>query len=457
MIRFLFALLFLGSGLSLFGQKSAFNFISVPAPESTEGLPSEFEAMTLDLEQVKWQLAQAPQETKSKTGSTIVLPLPNGEYAEFRVVESSLINGNSPYLSEDRTPKSYKVMGPWGNGRLAFSHKGITAMLRGPEGIFLIDRLELAGAGIYLVTDFEGVLEVMQRQEGTMVCGTTSANLTMPYESEKEAFFTEELSLEQLNKSNGNEDRPLIIYDVQMVSTGEFSQFAGGTVEDVMAEFNLAINILTDLYESELGIRFNLLASSASTVFLDPDLDPFLDAEDGEAILNASRDAIESRNIPFPSYDIGHIFTRGCQGGVAGIATFGSVCGPNKTRGVTCIRPSVTVAFMASTTMAHELGHSFDARHTWNRCTAGTANQRNSIAAYEPGSGTTIMSYAGSCGTQDTGPEDPYFHGKSLETMNFFSRTGNGRGCATVVATQNVTPEVSIDYEDGFYIPISTP
>ncbi|MEM9528604.1 MAG: T9SS type A sorting domain-containing protein, partial [Bacteroidota bacterium] len=56
-----------------------------------------------------------------------------------------------------------------------------------------------------------------------------------------------------------------------------------------------------------------------------------------------------------------------------------------------------------------------------------------------------------------TGAEDPYFHGNSLEVMNFFSRSGNGRGCATVVTTDNFTPEVSIDYENGFYIPISTP
>lgn len=452
MTRLLLGLLLIVSSLSLFSQKSAFDFISVPTPEQQENLPSDYLTASLDLENIKAQLARSPEEFRGKSGSKITLPLPNGEFAQFTVLTSNLIKG----AATKEHPAGYKITGPWGHGRLAFSHQGITALLRGPEGYFLIDRLDATASDAYLITDFEGVLEVMGRDDASLTCGASTDDLVHPDANVKEELLAEEMLFEQLAKSAGNEARPLLEYDLLMVATGEFSQAFGGTVEDVMAEFNVAVNILSTLYENELGIRFNLLATSESTIFLDPAIDPFIDASSAPTILNGARDAIESRSVPFASYDIAHVFTRGCRDGIGGQARFGSVCGPLKTEGVTCIRPGRSVAFMASTTMAHELGHSFIANHTWNRCDF-SVDQRVPVAAFEPGSGTTIMSYAGTCGSQNTGAEDPYFHGNSLEVMNFFSRSGNGRGCATVVATDNFTPEVSINHEGGFYIPISTP
>ncbi|MEM9258761.1 MAG: reprolysin-like metallopeptidase, partial [Bacteroidota bacterium] len=368
MTRFLLALLFLGSGLSLYGQKSAFDFISVPTPENQENLPSDYLTASLNLETLRNQLVQSPKEFAAKTGSQVTLPLPNGEFAQFSVLTSNLIKGTSSSIATKDLPTSYKVSGPWGNGRIALSNQGITGLLRGPAGYFLIDRLDSTTSDSYLVTDFEGVLEVMGREPGTLTCGTSAEDLINPDANHKEDLLAEEMLFEQLSKSAGNEARPLIEYDLLMVATGEFSQAFGATVETVMAEFNVAVNILSTLYENELGIRFNLSASSESTIFIDPATDPFTDPSSAPTILGQSRDAIESRNVPFAAYDIGHVFTRGCRDGIGGQAAFGSVCGPNKTRGVTCIRPGRSVAFMASSTMAHELGHSFVAAHTWNRC-----------------------------------------------------------------------------------------
>ena len=106
--------------------------------------------------------------------------------------------------------------------------------------------------------------------------------------------------------------------------------------------------------------------------------------------------------------------------------------------------------------MAHEIAHQFTVSHSWNNCPSNQG-QRAGNTAFEPGSGTTIMSYAGACGDQNIGPEEAYYHTGSLEQFLFFTREGGAQECATVIETANVTPDVTLPYEDGFFIPKSTP
>ncbi|MEL6988669.1 MAG: reprolysin-like metallopeptidase, partial [Bacteroidota bacterium] len=106
--------------------------------------------------------------------------------------------------------------------------------------------------------------------------------------------------------------------------------------------------------------------------------------------------------------------------------------------------------------MAHEIGHQFAAAHTWNNCPS-SANQRSAGSAYEPGSGNTIMSYNGSCSDQNISGQVDFFHVRSLEQMSNFVLNGNGSQCGIDQSTQNEIPEVTLKYENGFYIPQSTP
>ena len=51
------------------------------------------------------------------------------------------------------------------------------------------------------------------------------------------------------------------------------------------------------------------------------------------------------------------------------------------------------------------MGHQFGASHTFNDNSTGSCaasgNQRSAESAYEPASGSTIMSYGGTCGVKD--------------------------------------------------------
>jgi subtilisin-like proprotein convertase family protein len=103
------------------------------------------------------------------------------------------------------------------------------------------------------------------------------------------------------------------------------------------------------------------------------------------------------------------------------------------------------------------LAHQFSANHSWSNC-PGNGGQIAFGSAYEPGSGSTIMSYSGSCGDQNIQfGSDTYYHVVNLEEIINFSRVAAGSGCPDVIPTDNNEPTIDLHYEDGFFIPISTP
>lgn len=437
MIRHLLLALACCCALSLSAQSSAFQ------------LRGGDDVLTarVNLDELRNKLAVAPKEfSGAKSNAHLSLPLPDGNFADFTAYDSDL-------LPDHKELGSYKIVGPWGGGRLSISPKGMSGVLRGPNGYFIIEPRS-DGTEDYQIIEYSDFMAILGEEQGPLSCGFDADNMPDYAGMEiKEALLEAGANAgAKIVDKAGNEARELRVYDLIITCTGEFGQAQGGTVEGVLAAFNEATSTINGIFENEIGIRMNLVVVPG-LIFLDPTTDPFTDATLGGGLLGQVIGAFNLAGVNVNSYDLGHILTVRCSD-VGGVVS-GAACNDGgKTRGVTCVGGSVFGA--ALRIMAHEVAHQFSVSHSWNNC-PGSEGQRAGGTAFEPGSGTTIMSYAGACGAQNVGGDDAYYHVGSLEQFLRFTRETGAQACATVVETSNFTPEVDFVYEDGFTIPANTP
>ena len=105
------------------------------------------------------------------------------------------------------------------------------------------------------------------------------------------------------------------------------------------------------------------------------------------------------------------------------------------------------------------IDHQFGARHTFNGTVGSCSGNRSATNAFEPGSGSTIMGYAGICSSHNIASNsDDYFHTASFDGIREYVTNDTGNNCPTVSATGNSDPIPNADPQNkSFTIPIETP
>ncbi|MBQ4813944.1 cadherin-like domain-containing protein [Pseudoalteromonas luteoviolacea] len=238
-----------------------------------------------------------------------------------------------------------------------------------------------------------------------------------------------------------------IVYRLAVATTGEYAAYHGGTKEKVMSALVTMVNRLNDVYSRDMAIRFQLVEGSDKLIFLDSNSDPF---DNTDADIDKIS-AVINEHIGLENYDVGHLV--GTGGG--GLAGFEVVCTEIKAEGVTGSEQPDNDAFHVDY-VAHEIGHQLGAEHTFNGTSGACTGNRVGTSAYEPGSGSTIMGYAGICDEQNLqANSDPYFHAHSLEQMMAFTREKAGKSCGTHTPRANQRPEANAG--NDYTIPARTP
>lgn len=259
-------------------------------------------------------------------------------------------------------------------------------------------------------------------------------------------------------KPSGAESRfggtDLKTFRLAVTATEQFTEVNGGTIESTLSAIMNTTASLNVVFERDLGVRFLLFANNEQLIFSQ---DNPLDMPDFEGIFDfwENHDSFLDSLIGADSYDIGHVFSVDCGGGIAGVAQLARVCSDEKAQGLSCIIEEDIQEFRR--TFYHEIGHQLGANHTWSNCGEGVNNsQRNRATAVEPGSGSTIMSYGGICGPFDivSSIHDNLHSISILEIQQVLE--SDSVNCYETIPLDNDEPILNVR-ESGFSIPILTP
>lgn len=370
----------------------------------------------------------------------ISLPMSDGRFIEFEMEAAPVM---ATELAE-KFPQIRTWAGSASDGsgtwaRIDLTPAGFHGMIHDTSGLTFIDPYQTtAGKAIGDHYQVYAKQELSRTKDQVFSCGVHTAKDAAEHAAAHSPVRT----------PVGSE---LKTYRLAVATTGEYTAFHGGTVADGLAAVVTAINRVTGIYETELSIRMELIANNDALIFTNAATDGYTNSN-GFSMLSQNQSKLDSV-IGSANYDIGHVFSTG-GGGIAGL---GVVCrANNKARGVTGLGSPIGDPFYVDY-VAHEIGHQFGAPHSFNGTASACAPpNRNGATAYEPGSGSTIMAYAGICGAHNIqNNSDAYFHTISFDNIVSYTTSGSGSTCDVATSTGNSAPVVDAGVPRA--VPAGTP
>lgn len=400
---------------------------------SRVSFPAVFSLFDLDIEPLRQRLFSIADNRNARRSTIISLPNADGELEQFEVVEAS----NFEPALQARYPqiRAYSGKGVTDQSamlKLSLSPQGIQTMVfrNGRENEFIEP---------YSSNHLTYAVFKSQRKKGMLpwTCSTPDQQLA--------TSLNEQVANANITGRSGGDLKTMRL---AQSCNGEYSNYFNAfSVADealVLAAFNATLTRCNGVYEKDLALHLNLIATTTNVIYYNPATDPYTTLSNWNSQLQSTLTSI----IGEANYDIGHMF--GASGGGGNAGCIGCVCtNGSKGSGITSPNDGIPQGDNFDIDyVAHEVGHQLGANHTFSHSLEGTGVNK------EVGSGITIMGYAGIT-SYDVAPHSiDIFHQASIAQIQANLAT---KSCpiTTVITANNATPVVAP--VSNYTIPVSTP
>lgn len=411
-----------------------------------QSFPKIFRLYDLNFENLRQNLFSVIENT-SKHSTIISLPNADGSIEEFEVYEASNFEPDlQAQFPEIRAFSGKGITDKYATLKLSISPQGIQTM------VFRTDR-ENEFIEPYSQDHIVYAVFKSQREKGNLAwsCSTDDKKLI----ENVNARYT------STAKSSAGELKTLRL---AQSCNGEYANYFGATsaaqVGLVLTAFNNTLTRCNGVYERDLALHLNLVASTTNVIYYTPSSDPYTTMGSwNRQLQNALSSTLTGVGTSLAAnnaaYDIGHMFGKSGGGGNAGC--IGCVCvddtasttDQNKGSGITSPADGIPQGDNFDIDyVVHEVGHQLGANHTYSNSNEGVGVNK------EVGSGVTIMGYAGITDEDVAAHSIDAYHETSIEQIqnNLATKT-----CpiTTSLAGTNATPVV--EAQNNYTIPKSTP
>ena len=402
------------------------NTTGIKASKTVERLsfPKEYRLFQLNFDNLRQSLLPATTTAK-QTGVVISIPNVSGEMERFRVYESSNF---APEL-QAQFPEIRAFVG------LGIDDKNAQIRLSSaPNGV----------QAMVFRTDKRNEFMEPYSEDGKVyaVYNSSRSKGQLPFTCATEDVVVLNNNIQSVQANNGI----LKTFRLAMSCTGEYTAYHGGTIAGALAAINATMTRVNGVFERDFAVKMNLIANNNLIVYTNAATDPYSPATN-MGNWNAELQANLTAVIGEANYDVGHLF--GATGGGGNAGCIGCVCvNGQKGSGITSPADGVPMGDTFDIDyVAHELGHQFGGNHTFSH------SAENNSVNVEPGSGSTIMGYAGITGATDVqSNSDDYFAYRSILQVQ---TNLNGKTCPVETVLTNQAPVMTT--AGNFTIPLSTP
>jgi hypothetical protein len=398
--------------------------------------PSAYQIFDLDLSGLQKEISKAPVRGLPSTNAELIVsfPDPDGNIGRFRVTEASVLHpdlaakypGIKSYagqgIDDPTATIRFSVSNQQGFHGMVFSSKSHTYYIdpfsTDKKSYSVYNRENLSARDM----DFECLTDGASRSaEGARSAANARTN-----------------------------DKKLRKYRLALSCTAEYGNlFAGSSGTDaqkkanILAQMNVTMTRVNGVYEHDLAVTMEIVPNNDLIIYYgSASSDPWASE------WNTKTQQVIDAAIGNANYDIGHNFNT-TGGGNAGC--IGCVCTTGSKGSGYTGRSNPTGDAFDIDYVAHEMGHQFGGYHTQSNSSCRSGSGTTEV---EPGSGSTIMGYAGICAANVQSNSDAYFHYVNIRDISANVQSGASSGCAQVVNLVNNPPTANAGAD--YIIPKST-